>query len=175
MTLRAPLGTFLLVTLVNASAVWAQAPEDAREAVQLKVKRGDSMTVTTIDGRVSRGRFVIEGDDAMVLSVDDREVPLAWADITRVQRRRNGIMLGALIGIAAGAVAAYPVYMISENETGDGAADAVKMVLMGAGAGIGIDALFSRNRTIYRRSGPRATVQVEPRKAGGVLRLAVTW
>ena len=178
MTYRAPMGTVLfvaLVALVNVSTAWAQMSGDARSAVHREVKHGDRVTVTTADGRQSEGRFVVERDDALVLSAAGREEALAWTDITKVQRRRNGVILGALIGIAAGALAAYPLYALSQNETGGGEAEAVGMVLVGAGAGIGIDALFSRNRTVYRRSVPSAAVQLEPRKGGGALRLAVTW
>jgi len=175
MACRSSMGMVLLVALVDASTAWAQAPGDARNAVQLEVRQGERVTVTTVDGRQSQGRFVVERADALVLSAAGREEVFAWTDVTRVQRRRNGVILGALIGIAAGAIAAYPLYTISQNETGGGEAEAIGMVLAGAGAGIGIDALFSSNRTIYRRSGPSAAVHLEPRRGGGTLRLAVTW
>jgi len=175
MASRAPMVTVLLVALVNASTAWGQAFGEARSAVQLEVKPGDRVTVTTLDGGRSEGRFVLERADALVLSAAGREEVFAWSEITRVQRRRNGVILGALIGIAVGAVAAYPLYTLSQNETGGGEAEAIGLVLAGAGAGIGIDALFSRNRTIYRRSGPSAAVQLEPRRGGGALRLAVAW
>src|SRR5688572_25532053 len=105
----------------------------------------------------------------------EQDVSVPWADVNRVRRRQNGVLLGAIIGTLAGGAAAYPGYWPAENETGDGAGDALRVVLAGTAIGIGIDALLSRNRTLYHRRTSAATLRVEPRRGGAALRLAVEW
>ena len=87
--------------------------------------------------------------------------------------RKNGVLLGALIGFAAGAAIGWPVAELSYNEGGS-RSDGVWIALAGLGAGLGIDAILGSNPTIYRSSG-RTGVTVTPSRNGAMAALAVRW
>lgn len=84
------------------------------------------------------------------------------------------MLLGAIIGAGAGFAAGIPLAMLLNNETGEGAQALTSMTLLGLGAGIGLDALLSTDRTIYDRSS-HARFEFVPHRAGGSMRLALTW
>lgn len=154
-----------------APPAWAQ---DVRDAIDDNARPGDRLTITTRDDREITGRFVLGRDDVLVLSQEGHEAQLRWSDIDRVERRRNGVLLGAILGAGAGVATGIPVAMLVENERGEGAKALTSMILLGLGAGIGIDALLSTNRTVYdRRSQTR--LELLPQNGGGSVRVSLTW
>jgi hypothetical protein len=91
--------------------------------------------------------------DRIVFRLKDGERSIPASGITRVQHYRNGVLLGAIIGGAAGIPFAIAVSEYANNE-GAGAAVAFVPILLGTGIGVGIDALLKRPRTVYRRRAP---------------------
>ena len=165
-------GAIVLVACLSCTpSVWAQ---DARDAIDRKVRPGDKLTITTQDGREIKGRFVTGAADAIVLALDGREARFRWSDVDHVKRRRNGVLLGAIIGAATGAVTGIPVAMLAENEHGDGPQALTSMTLLGLGAGIGVDALLSTDRTIYDRFS-QTRLDFVPQRGGGSVRITLTW
>lgn len=162
---------FAIATAVWASTAWAQEP---RDVIDGQVKPGETVTVTTKDDREVKGRFLGSRDDGMVLTVQGTERRFLWTDIDRVRRRRNGILLGAIIGAGAGVAAGLPLASLVENETGDGEKALASMIALGLGAGIGLDALLSTNRTIYDRR-TQTRINLLPQKGGAALRVSLAW
>jgi len=157
---------FMAVTLCMLTCpAWAQ--DSGRQAfaefarLQQKLKTGDSVIVRIENGTEIKGRLQdVDGSHIVVLTKDARrEIP---ADqVTRVQRRRNGILLGALIGAGAGVPFGIILGGIAHNESGDWAGPFAFPIAVGLGAGIGIDALLVRSRTVYERTpGMRSSVSL---------------
>jgi hypothetical protein len=175
MTLETRPATILLLVLCSTSSAWAQPLTEAGDLTQGRLKPGDRVVVTTTDGRQGRGRLVESRHDGLLVDVDRRHAAFAWSEIEQVRRRRNGVLLGAIIGTAAGAVAAIPVYQLAQNETGDGGKDLAFMIALGLGTGVAIDALLGKDTTVYRRRAVTSRIHVRPERGGGVVHLRVAW
>jgi hypothetical protein len=160
-------GAIVLVACVSCTpSAWAQ---NARDVVDGKVRPGDKLTITTRDNREIKGRFLGSRDDVMVLSLEGNEAQLRWIDIDRVKRRRNGVLLGAIIGAGVGVWAGIGVADFMENKTW-----LTSMFALGLGTGIAIDALLSTNRTVYDRL-EQTRLELLPHKGGGGVRVTLTW
>ena len=119
-------------------------------------------------------RIVAVSGDVVTTSVADDIRRLRAADVIRVRTRHSDSVLnGALIG--AGAAVASGLFLCTRTEPWrncrDDAGPMFRIGAVGAGIGIGIDALIRGRRTIYE-AGPGATrLHVAPivaRHAGGL-------
>jgi hypothetical protein len=89
--------------------------------------------------------------------------------IQKVQKRKNGVALGGVIGAAAGIPFAVVIAGYTANEGNAAVGAALVPIGLGLGAGIGIDALIGSNKTLYeRKSGRTVTVAPLIDKKGGV-------
>jgi hypothetical protein len=99
---------------------------------------------------------------------------LATTDIVRVRARQSDSVLnGALIG--AGAAVAVGLYLCNVTEPWKNCRDdfgpMFRIGALGAGIGVGVDALIRGRRTIYERGQGAARLQAAPiagRHAGGL-------
>jgi len=149
----APLAALLVVLLPALSA--AQEPVKSFDQLNTRLKVGDTVWVTDAQGREIKGR--IRGLSATSLLLDGGGSPqdfqAARVGTIRVQQP-DSLANGALIGLAAGAVAGALVWRaVCDGE----AACAVVGALLGAGAGVGIgagiDGLIHGKRDVYRAPG----------------------
>jgi hypothetical protein len=148
----------------------AASAQDTSLAIELRLRSalrpGDRVTVTLADGSVLQGRMrEVTRAGLLVDPGDGRQpvrAPLGYID--RAQRRRNGIKLGAIVGGIASAPPAILilVQLSGSATTRSGPGLAALTVLGGIGAGIGIDALLSTNRTIYARNDIAVKVTLLP-------------
>ena len=83
---------------------------------------------------------------------DDQRREIPADQVTRVQRRRNGILLGALIGAGAGVPFGIALPSWAHNEGGSEAGALLLPIAAGLGAGIAIDAVLVRPRTVFDRA-----------------------
>ena len=148
--------------------------QDARDLIEDKVRPGDKLTIAMRDGREIKGRFVAGATDVMILADEGNEVRVRRTDVDSLKRRRNGVLLGAIIGASAGAATGIPVAMLMENEHGQGAEALTSMTLLGLGVGIGIDALLSTDRKVYDRPA-QARLEFLPQRGGGSMRVTLSW
>ncbi len=100
---------------------------------------------------------------------------MQFGDIDRVRRRRNGVVVGAVVGLGAGLTFGIPARMLVNNENGNGDATLLALVGIGVGTGLLVDGLLSVNRTIYRRSASLVHLSVEPQIGGSAVRVTGRW
>ena len=155
--LRAITVTALACLPLAAEAQTTTGTEFGRLADKLKV--GDSIVVTTDTGAEVRGRFLSVSPTGIALNVNDVQQQLPASQVSRIQVRRNGVLLGALIGAGAGVPFGLALKAWAHNEGGSEAGALAIPIAMGLGAGITIDAFLVRPRTVFDRvSSPRLSL-----------------
>jgi hypothetical protein len=175
MTNHIRIAALLSMMLAGAAEVRAQAAAGARDAVERRTRIGDRLTIDARDGSATEGRLVSVTADALVLDSAGRKQSFTYGDIDRIRRRRNGIVLGAIIGTGAGVALGLPPKMLGDVEGGNGTAALLTVTAIGAGVGIALDAVLSLNRTVYRRSSRDVTFDVAPRTGGAAMRVIARW
>jgi hypothetical protein len=169
--------TLLLAGMIGAAAavpVQAQDADAARSAILQGANLGDRITVTLKDGSRMRGRL-LDVKDAVVLRHDDDQRTFSFADIDKVSRYKNGMILGPVIGTAAGLAIGLPVRrrLNNEGQNGDGALTV--LVITGVTAGTLLDALIGSERTLYRRPASTTSLSIAPTRSGFTAQLRTTW
>jgi hypothetical protein len=117
-----------------------------------RVLLGETVKVVNKDGEATRGKLLRLTDTDLTVRVDGQYSTLAGADIVEVKARRSGpLWNGALIG------AAVPVTLFgiawASYDGGDCSGCAPVLLLwsgIGAGIGVGIDALVKGDITVMR-------------------------
>jgi hypothetical protein len=168
-----------VLAFVLAVGIEARAQEDdpIRTAVDQQAQPGDRLTVRTTQGSKLRGRLVSAEADALLVELGDGRVTVPYADVQRVSRYSNGIVLGAAIGAGVGLAIGIPGGLLLANERGmSPARGVIPATAVCAGIGMLIDSQIGRDRTIYERPRTvRGTFDVQPRKGGGSIRWTATW
>ena len=157
----------LVIGIGSVAPVWAQDKANFA-SLQTTLKQKDDVTLTTLAGEKIKGRMLQVSADQIVLGTKNGPRTLDALQIQKVQKRKNGVLLGALIGAGAMIPVSVALASYSYNEGGGGGA-AIFPILVGLGAGIGIDAAIGSNKTLYERNSSR-TVTAAPLidKKGGV-------
>ena len=129
--------------------------------LQNNLKVDDTLTITSDNGNKVQGRLIEITDDHILLRVKNGQQRLAAPKIVKVGKRKNGVLLGAIIGAGASIPFALALSTYAYNEGGSQSAAVLIPVMMGLGIGTGIDALIPSTRTIYDRNSQRR-VTVSP-------------
>lgn len=121
--------------------------------------------ITDSSGREEKTRIVGVSADSVTAAVDGEIRRLRTADVMRVRvRQSDSLINGALIG--AGAGVALGLFMCNLMEPWENCRDDVGPMFtvgaIGAGIGIGIDALIRGRRTIYDAAPSSARVSAAP-------------
>jgi hypothetical protein len=122
--------------------------------------------LTTIGGDKIKGRMLEVSPDRIVLQQNGGFRTVDAAQIQKVQKHKNGVLLGAMIG--AGSM--IPVSLaLSSYAYNEGASQGGAFVPIALGVGMGIDAIIGSNKTLYyRKSGRTVTVAPLIDRNGGV-------
>ena len=141
------------------------------------VERGQTVEVRDDDGREVRGRIRALSSVTMTLEVADDVFEIPVAKIIRITRPADSLANGALIGLGAGAAFGLLASTVGTSDCDgyygcpQGAGFVVGSTLVfgavGAGIGVGVDALIHRERVLYRRDAGRRT-RVTPVVGPGV-------
>lgn len=155
----------ILFSAATASAVSAQVSQGANPNLEAVLTPGTIVWITDSQGREDKVRIVSASGDIVTTTTGNETRRLRTADVMRVKvRQRDSVLNGALIG--AGAAVASGLLFCSLMESWENCRDDVGPMLaigaIGAGAGIGIDALIRGRRTIYEAAGPSTQLQVAP-------------
>lgn len=154
-----------LLCVLAASPVWAQPSSGTAASLEAALEPGMTTWITDASGREEKARVVSISRGVLTMQFDDAVRELPATDITRVRARRSDSVLnGALIG--AGAAVAGGLFLCTRTEPWENCRDdvgpIVKIAALGAGIGIGIDALIRGRKTIYEAGRTSLTVRAEP-------------
>ena len=173
-------GLLLLFSAAATSAVSAQTEGAARAGLETALAPGTTAWITDSTGRERQARIAGVSDGIVTATAGEESWRVAIADITRVRvQRSDSVLNGALIG--AGTAVASGLLLCSLTEPWENCRDDVGPMLgigaLGAGIGIGIDALIHGRRTIYERPAGSARLHAAPLIAPGTtgLRLSVSF
>lgn len=169
-----------LVVLVFPVVAPAQGVAENLSELRLLVRAGDRLKVRDAQGHEARGRLVSISPTTLRLSVGSQ--PREWqaADLDSIWARRgdslgNGAYWGLGVGAIIGGLAAGGL-----SEGHDTAAAAALGALVygaiGAGIGVGIDAMITGDHVVFARPGRgsvllRVEPWVTPRVQGAAVRL----
>ena len=172
--MRRWMGLWLLAILTTGTHAFAQSDADVRGAILQGANLGDRITVTLEDGGEMRGRL-IDTKDGLTLRHQGDQRTFKISDIDSVSRSKNGMILGPVIGTAAGLAIGLPLRTRMNNEARNGDKGLAVLVVSGVAIGTLLDALIGSERTIYRRSGSRTSFALAPTGGGVTARWQKTW
>jgi hypothetical protein len=136
------------------SAVSAQTP-GATPNLETTLAPGSTVWITDSAGREEKTRVVGVSGDIVTTTAGDDIRRLRTSEVMRVRvRRSDSLINGALIG--AGAAVGSGLFLCRLTEPWENCRDDVapmfRIGALGAGIGIGIDALIRGRRTIYENA-----------------------
>jgi hypothetical protein len=157
----APLAALLIVLLPALAA--AQEPVKSFDQLNTRLKPGDTVWVTDMQGREIKGKIQGLAPNALTLNADGAKT-LAARDISAIREREpDSLKNGALIGLGVGGGLALVACLgLAEGSGDSGWCAAVVGVYgaVGAGIGVGIDALIpGKKRVAYRAPGAAGSAQ----------------
>ena len=172
---RQALGVWVVLVMCSAPAL-AQTPAASfgELIAEGAVREKQSVYVTDVWGNRVKGRLVDLRPGSLVLMQGSREVPMAEADVTRIQRRdsiANGLLLGLGAGFAAGWISTHLFCDLPDDECAGIVFAAIGFPSMAGGAVAGALIDAANSKTVFRFSGTRsASIQLSPvldvRRAG---------
>ena len=152
---------FLMFSASTATAVSAQTAPGAQPRLETVLIPGKTVWITDSAGREQKTRILSVSRDVVTAAAGDDIRRLRTTEVKRVRARQSDSLLnGALIG--AGAAVASGLFVCTRMEPWENCRDDVGPMLqigaIGAGIGIGVDALIRGRRTIYEA--PRESVRL---------------
>lgn len=163
----------LLAIVVGLTATSTASAQSAGSLVP-EARRGDRLTITTTSGERVRGRLLRDAASALTIRADGRETTLPHADVVRVDRYRNRVLLGPLIGLGGGLAVGLPLRTRFDNEGQNGDGWLALMVGLGVGFGTVADLFNGSTRTIYNR-GPQPSARLELLPVRGGIGVGARW
>ena len=148
-----------LMLVWTASAATAQTPQDVEAQLEAALRPGMTVWMTDSSGLEEKARIISVSGGIVTAAAGDDIQRFRATDIVRVRARHSdSVVNGALIG--AGAAVASGLFLCTRTEPWrncrDDVGPMVRIGAIGAGVGIGIDALIRGRRTVYE-AGQRAT------------------
>lgn len=163
---------FAFIALVlTSSTASAQGIAHSFDQLQLLVRPGDTLIVRDAQGTETSGRVKALSQTTLTLSAQTFTRDFRETDVNVIRQRlsdplANGALWGLVIG---GALAVVPV--VACNAMGDcGPAAAVFIPIyagIGAGIGVGFDALISRPQVIFEKPGSATRLRTAPLLGAG--------
>lgn len=170
----------VLVALLSAStgsAVSAQVPRGGNPNLETTLIPGTTVWITDSGGREEKTRILGVSRDIVTTTTGNDIRRLRTMDVMRVRvREADPVINGALMG--AGAAVASGLFLCSLTEPWENCFDdigpMIRIGAIGAGVGIGIDALIRGRRTIYQAAQKSAWLHAAPIVAGRAAGLRVS-
>jgi hypothetical protein len=169
------------VPVAPVTAPRAQQPVRSFDALNTRLKVGDTVWVTDAGGRETGGKVSGFSAGSLRVVVAGRTREFEAADVSAITLQpkdslHNGVLLGAVAGAGAGIASCAANPQCIDDEAGPGITASLGLLGAAAGAGVGalVDAAFKPSRlTVYRSPGASpARLSVAPvvtRRAKGVV------
>ena len=159
------IGLSAVLSILPGFAAWAQTPQKATPSLEMALAPGTTVWITDAVGHEAKTRIVSVSGDVVTTASGEDVRRLRPTDVTRVRvRHSDPVLNGAVIG--AGAAVASGLLLCSLTETWENCRDDVGPMLafgaIGAGAGIGIDALIRGRKTIYEAAPGSTRLRASP-------------
>ena len=144
----------VLLVLFSApagSTASAQTPRETR-GLETTLIPGTTVWITDSGGREDKAQVVEVSGDVVTAAAADEIRRFRMTDIRRVTvRKSDSVLNGALIGAGVGVASGLFLCRLSEpwENCRDDVGPMLRIGALGAGIGIGIDALIRGRRTIY--------------------------
>jgi hypothetical protein len=155
-------GALMLAALILSPKPAAAQEARSFEQLQVLVKPGDRIFVTDKAGNETEGR--VEGLSRSALSLRTKTSTKDWteSDVSRIRQwRHDSLKNGAIIGTGVGLGLGIAGALIFCGEFGDCGGEAAAAIAVyggiGAGIGVGIDALIPSKRTVFT-GGPQTAL-----------------
>ncbi len=165
------------VPLLMPSTSATAQPVTTFEDLGLRVDLGDRAHISLPGGGRFSGRVVDLTRDAIEIESSAGRRRFVAAEVGRVEVSGDSLRNGAVIGLASGALfgGLFASGFSDHPSAGDVMVGAAIFGGIGAGIGLGIDALIRGNRLVYRAAPPRASLVpvITPRAVG--LTAAFRW
>jgi hypothetical protein len=158
----------VLLALLGASrSAHAQEAADDFDQLRFVIAPGSTIQVVEASGATVKATFLGARGDSLDLLVRGARQSVARDDVVRIrQRRDDSLANGARNGLIAGAALGLLGGMAIANEGGSAAVyiPVVTAVYggIGAGIGVGIDALIKGERTVYEARARHASLSIAP-------------
>ena len=151
----------LVLVLLAAAPAQAQQLASTFDQLRVLIKQNDTLTITDTSGQRLRGKVSTVSSSRLVLDVSGTVREFQDSNVEEIRMRRpdslgNGALTGMAIG--AGLAVAAVASQASANELGWIPLVALVYGGIGAGIGVGVDALIERDRVIYARSTPAISI-----------------
>jgi hypothetical protein len=142
----------IVFSVSTGPALSAQTPQGAKPNLETILIPGMTVWITDSGGREEKMRIVGVSGGIVTTTAGDAIRRLRTTDVMRVRARHSDpVINGALIGAGTGVLSG--LFLCRLTETWENCRDDVGPMFwigaVGAGAGIGIDALIRGRRTIY--------------------------
>lgn len=161
--LAKPAGLVSLLVLVTLGSAEAQTTSGPFAPIGAGLKPGDTIFVAASDGVEITGRLLRLSPTSLVVAVDDQQRELLSAEVTRIERRGDGLLNGTLFGVTIGGL------IVAGGSGASCSPDCAKAVtlgtLLGAALGAPVGALFDAlhaGRTLVYQSSPKPSVALTP-------------
>ncbi|WP_291984127.1 hypothetical protein [Luteitalea sp.] len=165
-----------------ASVVRGQGVAESFTELQALVELGQTVTVVDASGREVTGSITAITPARLVLGGGGRERAWQEADVVRIRHRgqdslRNGTLIGLGVGAGVAAVAVLAGPSLEGSDADWGFFTVAVGAGLGAAIGVGLDALTTKEREIFRKRGSAAQVFVQPmlHARGGGVRVGVAF
>jgi hypothetical protein len=179
----------IAVLLLFGSTTGLAEQASSFEQLQVLVQKGDQVSVTTGDGKVTKGSVEDVTVSSLRLLRNRMPIEMAEMDVKQITKKdpiANGVKMGALVGAGVGGGFAVLGALLSCGDA-DCAPEAVGIAALsigfsaGIGAGIGalFDAVSNRNPVVYRARprGSTTRIHITPLLSGDlkVVRLSLSF
>jgi len=148
----------ILLFVSSTTAIAAQPPDAA-------LRPGSTVWITDSTGRQDQARILDLSDGVVTATIGDAVRRVRTTDVLRVEARRSdSLWNGALIGAAAGVASGLLLCRMSEpwRNCRDDVGPMLRIGALGAGIGMGIDALIRKRETVYSGDAASTHVYVAP-------------
>ena len=167
---------FLAILVLIPADGFTQALATNFRELRLKAGPGDTLYITDTSGREFSSKVINLTETTLAVRVGGEPRDLTEADVTRIrQRLPDRLWPSALIGFGVGAGLGALVAGFIECEGAECAGPSLGYGALGAGIGIGVDALIKGRKVIYQAPGPKANrVALQPLVSRSVRGVRVT-